>query len=167
YAPFASALDWEIAKWAKLRGPKRLGLSFKNAQELNKLIDTHLPGHPPFQRKEVLVGDEVCKVFYRDIIQCIRALFADPELSPHLIFAPERHYVDEDRGERIYHDMHTGSWWWSTQVAVERNTPGVTIIPILVSSDKTQLTHFQNKSAYPIYMTIGNIPKEIRRKTSS
>ena len=45
--------------------------------------------------------------------------------------------------------------------------PGATIIPVIISSDKTQLTLFRNKSAYPIYMTIGNIPKEIRRKPSS
>jgi hypothetical protein len=45
--------------------------------------------------------------------------------------------------------------------------PGATIIPIIISSDKTQLTLFRNKSAYPIYMTIGNIPKEIRKKPSS
>jgi hypothetical protein len=36
-----------------------------------------------------------------------------------------------------------------------------------VSTDKTQLTLFRNKSAYPVYLTIGNIPKEIRRKPSA
>jgi hypothetical protein len=50
------------------------------------------------------------------------------------------------------------------QRVVEANTPGATIIPIILSTDKTQLTQFRNKSAYPIYMTIGNIPKSIRRK---
>ncbi|KAH9164278.1 hypothetical protein EDB89DRAFT_2116298 [Lactarius sanguifluus] len=173
YAPFASSLDWQIAKWAKLRGPsstaftemmaiegvqERLGLTFKNTRELNDLVDSHLP--------EVLVGDEVCEVFYRDIIQCIRALFRDPDLAPYLIFAPEKHYIDDERTERMYHDMHTGSWWWTTQATVEKVTPGATIVPVLVSTDKTQLTLFRNKSAYPIYMTIGNIPKEVRRKTS-
>ncbi|KAG1821444.1 hypothetical protein EV424DRAFT_1472306 [Suillus variegatus] len=44
---------------------------------------------------------------------------------------------------------------------------GATIIPIIILSDKTQVTMFRNKSAYPIYLTIGNIPKEIRRKPSS
>lgn len=39
-------------------------------------------------------------------------------------------------------------------------------MPIILSSDKTQLTSFRNKSAYPLYLTIGNIPKEIRRKPS-
>src|SRR6202041_763924 len=43
-------------------------------------------------------------------------------------------------------------------------TSGATIIPIIISSDKTQLTLFRNKSAYPVYMTIGNIPKDICRK---
>ncbi|KAJ7743425.1 hypothetical protein B0H14DRAFT_2637464 [Mycena olivaceomarginata] len=62
--------------------------------------------------------------------------------------------------------MHTGKWWWSTQEAVEKDHPGATIIPIIISSDKTQLTVFGNKTAYPVYMSIGNIPKEIRRKPS-
>jgi hypothetical protein len=35
-----------------------------------------------------------------------------------------------------------------------------------MSSDKTQLTLFRNKLAYPIYMTIGNIPKDTHRKPS-
>ena len=44
--------------------------------------------------------------------------------------------------------------------------PGATIIPIMLSSDKTQLTQFRGKMAYPIYLIIGNIPKDIRRKPS-
>ena len=37
---------------------------------------------------------------------------------------------------------------------------------MLISSDKTQLTLFRGKTAYPVYLTIGNLPKEIRRKPS-
>ena len=44
--------------------------------------------------------------------------------------------------------------------------PGATVVPVIVSSDKTQLTHFRGKSAYPVYLTIGNVPKNIRRKPS-
>ncbi|KAF8267616.1 hypothetical protein EI94DRAFT_1771828 [Lactarius quietus] len=157
YAPFASQVDWEVAKWAKMCGPsstsftgvdvpEQLGLSFKNTWELNQIIDTHLPGHPPFQQKEIVVGGEVCELYFCDIIQCICALFKDPDLAPHLKYVPERHYNDEDREERVYHDMYTGTWWWSTQVMVEKVMPGAMIVP----------------SVYPIYMTIGNIPKQIR-----
>lgn len=51
---------------------------------------------------------------------------------------------------------------------MERETKkrNITIVPIIISSDKTQLTTFRNKSAYPVYMTIGNLPKHIRRKPS-
>jgi len=43
--------------------------------------------------------------------------------------------------------------------------PGATIAPVIVATDKTQLTQFSGgKSAYPVYLTIGNIPKALRRK---
>ena len=39
--------------------------------------------------------------------------------------------------------------------------------PVIIATDKTQLTQFSgNKSAYPIYLIIGNIPKSICRKPS-
>ena len=38
------------------------------------------------------------------------------------------------------------------------------MIPLIIASDKTQLTLFRGKAIYPIYLAIGNIPKEIRRK---
>jgi hypothetical protein len=37
---------------------------------------------------------------------------------------------------------------------------------VIISSDKTQLTLFRGKSAYPVYLTIGNVPKNICRKPS-
>lgn len=52
------------------------------------------------------------------------------------------------------------------QTELEKKHPGATIIPVIISSDKTQLTLFRNKSAYPVYITIGNLPKAIRRKGS-
>ena len=51
-------------------------------------------------------------------------------------------------------------------MAIERNKPGATIVPVILSSDKTQVTTFHSKQAYPVYLTIGNIPKNIRRKPS-
>jgi Plavaka transposase len=78
--------------------------------------------------------------------------------------------------------MYMGDWWWSVQVrhqilviictdkehqaTLEAHRPGATIIPVIVSSNKTLLTHFRDKMAYPIYLTIGNIPKEIHHKPS-
>jgi len=41
------------------------------------------------------------------------------------------------------------------------------LAPVIIATDKTKLTQFTGgKSAYPVYLTIGNIPKAIRRKPS-
>ncbi|THU76369.1 hypothetical protein K435DRAFT_704958 [Dendrothele bispora CBS 962.96] len=182
WAPFQSEIDWRIARWAKLRGPsstafsellaidgvaEKLGLSYSNTNELNLIIDNNLPSRPAFKRQEVVVQGQVFEVYFRDILECVKALYGDAEFAPYLKFAPERHFEDESCEEQLYHDMHTGQWWWSTQQAIDKNAgPGRTVLPIIISSDKTQITVFRNKTAYPIYLTLGNIPKEIRRKPS-
>ncbi|KAG2053928.1 hypothetical protein BDR06DRAFT_982598 [Suillus hirtellus] len=164
YAPFSSQMDWDIAKWAKLCGSSstaftdlleidgvsagaqlsdHLGLSYKNSKELDKIINNNLPGQLKFKHEQIIVAGEAFDVFYRDIIECIKVLYSDPDFADFLVFAPECHYTDEDQTIRLFHDMHTGQWWWDTQV-----------------------TMFRNKSAYPVYLTIGNIPKEIHQKPS-
>ncbi len=53
-----------------------------------------------------------------------------------------------------------------SQELLESQCPGATVVPLIVSTDKTLLTLFGGKMAYLVYMTIGNIPREIRRKPS-
>ncbi|KAJ6475468.1 hypothetical protein C8R45DRAFT_1102753 [Mycena sanguinolenta] len=163
YSPFTSKMDWEVARWAKLRGSGSTAFT-----DLLKIegVAAALGQRPKFTRSEVVVAGEVFELYSRNIIECVRALFGDTDFAPYLFVVPERHYADKDKTIRLYHNMHTAKWWWSTQKQVEKDNPGATIIPILLSSDKTQLTMFGNKLAYPVYMTIGNIPKEIRRKPS-
>jgi hypothetical protein len=44
---------------------------------------------------------------------------------------------------------------------------GAVIAPVILASDKTQLSQFRgDKQAWPVYLTIGNIEKETRRKPS-
>ncbi|KAG2110204.1 uncharacterized protein F5147DRAFT_651860 [Suillus discolor] len=62
--------------------------------------------------------------------------------------------------------MHTGKWWWEMQKKLDEHCSGGTIVPIIISLDKTQVTMFRIKTAYPVYLTIGNIPKEICHKLS-
>ncbi|KAH9169618.1 hypothetical protein EDB89DRAFT_1908390 [Lactarius sanguifluus] len=160
WAPFHSQCDWEIALWAKTRGPTssaltellripevsdRLGLSYGSAKELDRIIDT-LPGQPPIKREDFTVGDEPLAFYFWDVMQCIRSLYSDPEFMHELVFAPERHYSDPGRTCRIYSEMHTRDWWWAVQTSLESRQPG--------------------KAAYPVYLTIGNIPKAVRRKPS-
>ena len=110
--------------------------------------------------------NESFEVYFRDIIQCVQALYGHAAFSQYLVFAPERHYLDSDETIRVYHEMHTAKWWWHTQLELEKIKPGATIIPIIIATDKTQITTWGGKQAYPVYMTIGNLPKDIRRKPS-
>ncbi|KAI8971258.1 hypothetical protein BD414DRAFT_518074 [Trametes punicea] len=182
YHPFNSRFEWEVARWAKLRGSgstafldllaitgvaEKLELSFKNSRELNRIIDKELPpARPRFQRHEIIVAGESFEVYFRDILECTRSLYGDPEFAPLLLLVPEKHFTDKQESLRVYFDMNTGKWWWVTQNALEWDCPGATVIPVIISSDKMQLTQFGNKSAYPVYMTIGNLPKDIRCKPS-
>ena len=107
-----------ISNWLiDLQVAERLGLSFKNACELNAVIDKSLPGWPSFVREEIMVDGEIFNVHYRNIIACIRSLFSNPDFAAVLVFSPEKHYTDASKTTRMYHDMHTGKWWWSTQVS--------------------------------------------------
>ncbi|KAH9010812.1 hypothetical protein EDB84DRAFT_1590797 [Lactarius hengduanensis] len=134
----------------------RLELSYRNTRELNNIIDRELPGRPPFKCWDLLIGGETLHFYYRDIIQCLRSLYGDPEFARDMVFAPERHYTKRDRTCRVYSEMHTGDWWWAVQTSLESHRPGATVIPVILSSDKTQLTLFRGKAAYPILM--GYIP---------
>ncbi|KAG6875884.1 hypothetical protein C0992_001897 [Termitomyces sp. T32_za158] len=168
--------------WAKTCGPgstalnellsidgvcEALGLSFKNSAELNKIIDDKLPtGCPRFTRREVVVGGEAFVLYSQNVLECICALWGDSKFASLLQVAPEHHYVDSNCTIHLYHEMKTGKWWWRVQEEIEAREPGGTVIPIIISSDKTQLTLFGNKTAYMVYLTLGNLPKEIRRKPS-
>lgn len=50
------------------------------------------------------------------MLECVHALYGNPEFAPILVFAPEHHYADADKTTQLFHDMHTGKWWWETQV---------------------------------------------------
>ena len=96
---------------------EQLGLSYKTTLELNAIIDEKLPlRRPEFTHIETTVMGEKFDMYARDIKECVAALYGDPEHTRYLCFAPERHYADSDHTIRLYHDLHTGKWWWDMQV---------------------------------------------------
>ena len=58
-------------------------------------------------------------MYFRNVLECIAALYGDPEFARHLVYAPERHYSDPDMQNRVYGELHTGEWWWETQVELD------------------------------------------------
>ncbi|KAF8416429.1 hypothetical protein EV426DRAFT_541326, partial [Tirmania nivea] len=59
----------------------------------------------------------------------------------------------------------TSDWWWKTQ---DKHPENSIIVRIICTSDKAHLTNFSgDKLIWPLYMTIGNIPKDICRECST
>lgn len=153
---------------------EKLGLSFSNIKELHDIIDNDLPTRAEWKYTGITLDGynliEPSILWYRSIKECIQALIGGKEFKDLLQYTPEQHYPDEesasgdDREEcQIFTEMWTGRWWWRKQNLF----PGKTIVPMIFSSDKTQLTLFSgDKTAYPIYLTIGNIPGHLRRMPS-
>jgi hypothetical protein len=98
------------------------------------------------------------------------------------VLCPKKAYKDPDGKNRIFDEMWTGDWWWNLQVSIGIFTspcfaisigwwwhPGAvwgrgSIIPVILASDKTNLSNFTgDKTAWPVYLTIGNIEKSVHQ----
>ena len=170
--PFANAFDYQQARALSTQKKKwvddylRVGLdcfqttSFQSASELWELLrglDFGL-GSDSWLEAAGYHGTIYC----RDIFVCMKFLLGHLAFAEDLDFAPVQLFDSADN--RIYTEMNSGDWWWETQ---EHLPNGASIIPIILASDKTHLTNFSgDKSAWPLYMSIGNIHKDVRRTAS-
>ncbi|KAG8730952.1 hypothetical protein FRC10_002161, partial [Ceratobasidium sp. 414] len=192
-APFADWLEFEFVKWMVERdisqGSRekllklpiilaRARLSFGSSYTLNNLIDALPLAGPKWNVKAVkITGDklgpdgkpltEIVELWHRDILGIIQELLENHTYGKDLVFAPCEKWNDADHTERVYDEMWTGDWWKRLQES-GLLPPDATILPVILASDATHLTNFGGgKHAYPVYITLGNIPKAIRRQPNS
>ncbi|KAJ6548353.1 hypothetical protein B0H19DRAFT_1298935 [Mycena capillaripes] len=191
HAPFLDSDEWELASWlsknvsqtatdAYLKLPitqQRSRVSYHNNYTYLQKVD-QLPTGPGWKCEIVTAAgnrldenDEMMKedleLWMRDPVECIKELMGNPAFHDYMAYMPEHVYSDKTGAEssRIFDEMWTANWWWELQ---KRLPPGVVISPAIISLDKTHLTRFQgDKTAWPVYLTIGNISKDIRRQPSS
>jgi hypothetical protein len=187
YFPFQSATDFALAQWLlstgctkgdidRFFGDERLAqirqlLSFTSHDELMTRIRDIPYGikEDSWTVKEVEVGQDTIgstpnyyQLRYRNVTKVVEFLMGHRPFAKHLSYAPVRQFSGTGNDNRIYNEMHTADWWWRTQGEVP---DGATIVPILLATDKTMLTqHHGDESAWPIYLTIGNLDRETRRK---
>ncbi|EPQ50020.1 hypothetical protein GLOTRDRAFT_51190, partial [Gloeophyllum trabeum ATCC 11539] len=190
WGPFDDADEWELARWLvkNVRQTQtdeflKLGIireraapSYENNRQFLKKIDGLPTGGAGWSCHNVeIAGDlnddegmiqtEDVELWTRDPLVVIRELLGNPDFRNGMAYAPEHVYADANRARRIYDEMWTGDWWWKTQGKLPK---GSTIAPIILSSDKTKLSLQRgDKSAWPVYLTIGNIEKSVRRKPTA
>ncbi|KAG8773834.1 hypothetical protein FRC12_002290 [Ceratobasidium sp. 428] len=140
------------------------------ANDRQMLIDIDkLPRGASWDAKLILAGEgewEREEILYkRPVVDVIRDLLGNPAFARFMRYAPEKHWTSRARKSRVYGEMWTGKWWWRRQKWL-RDRNG-TIVPLIFSSDKTHMSKFSgNQEAYPVYLTIGNISKDIRRQAT-
>ncbi|KAH7312778.1 hypothetical protein B0J17DRAFT_585007 [Rhizoctonia solani] len=149
-------------------GQFRNKLPWHNSRALRKDIDK-LPHGPDWEVQPFKLtgnsGEEVAELWKRNPLEIIRALLQDKALRKYLQYVPQRHYTNANRASRRRSELWTADWLWNTQELI--NDVYATIISCIISLDETQLTNFAgNKKAHPVYLTIGNLPKRLRRRIS-
>ncbi len=188
--PFGSRHDWNLASWFSRAGCGKGDIEdyfkepdfFQNEDSTNShAIRTHIdlmrhiysipygiPGGDHWQQQEIRIKSQmkdgkaaVYFVKYRSVKECISFLLGFPPFAADMAFAPVRKFHG-DRAARVYDEMYTGEWWWETQ---DKLPPGATVVPIILATDKTLMTKLRgDQSAWPVYLTIGNLSRKVRRK---
>ncbi|KAG8737219.1 hypothetical protein FRC10_008451 [Ceratobasidium sp. 414] len=102
----------------------------------------------------------------RDVVGVVGDIMANPGFNGLMHFAAERHYTTEDCSNRVYGNPWTANWWWRTQYRIPDKS--ATIIPLIIASDRTRLSSMSGgQEGYPVYVSVANIDKSVRRQTSS
>ncbi|KAG8784203.1 hypothetical protein FRC12_018893 [Ceratobasidium sp. 428] len=126
-----------------------------------------LPTGPDWRTEDIVVGQgqdfESTHILHlRDIIEAARELVGARRFRRCMKWAPEHRFTSRNKKCQIYDEMSSGDWWWGMQCRI-RNKNG-TVVPLIVASDGTSLTNNANgPEAHPIYLSIGNISKTVRR----
>ncbi|KAK0477417.1 hypothetical protein IW261DRAFT_1634689 [Armillaria novae-zelandiae] len=195
FGPFQDDEEWELVKWLiKNMGHSaaeeflKLPMislhaqpQYKTKQQLYDCIDDLPQGEGTnwkcyeFEYKGDILDDkdpsntkmkkENLEMWFHNPLEIIHELIGNPVFKDVMAYAPIQLFTDPEGPNQVFNEMWMGEWWWKIQ---ERLPPGVTIAPLILSSDKTLLSQFcGNKTAWPIYLTIGNIAKDTRRQLSS
>jgi hypothetical protein len=95
-------------------------------------------------------------LFYRNIHHPTEYIFSLEHLSDKIILSPATATRYDDV---VFDDLHTSHWWSQMQSKVGNEK---VIIPLMLSSDATIVSGNCKTKAWPMYMTIGNVPKDLR-----
>lgn len=66
---------------------------------------------------------EKVELWLRDPVECVRELFSNPAFKEKIHYKPQKAYApsaDGSKTERVYSEMWTGRWWWTTQVSASQ-----------------------------------------------
>ncbi|KAI6028229.1 hypothetical protein EDC04DRAFT_2869150 [Pisolithus marmoratus] len=187
WVPFQNEGEWELAhflmknvgqtkmdEFLKLNIVWKSGILFDNACSFLKYVDRLHTGpgwscemidvEGNVMAKDRTLRHEQLELWQCNPIKCIQELMGNPAFWDVMSYVPECAYADTDGENHIYDEMWTGNWWWDMQA---RSPNGAVVVLVILSSDKTTLSQFSgDKKAWLVYLTIGNISKDVRCQVS-
>jgi len=196
WSPFSSAHGFKLASWfiegkvpksgineyflSGLGNASSAGYSSMHTLEnLLQALDPH-SAYLQWNEGQVDDGKQTLPFIYRNVLDCIRYLLRQITYRDDFIYAPRREY--DTNGQWIYAEMHTADWW--------RNLPVQPHNPFLSKQSLTETRrHFRqvrrlfrssrclirrisqtspgDKKAWPVYITLGNLPSGRRNSPTS
>ncbi|KAG9102712.1 hypothetical protein FRC06_001388 [Ceratobasidium sp. 370] len=132
-------------------------------------IDQFLLRGPKWRVKTFQVtsskGSEHADFWFRDGLDRILHLLAEPQFMNDMEYKPTKVYADPERQTRIYSETTSADRMWSLQNVI--NDDHATVVPTFFASDETALTVFvHEQKAHPVYLTIGNLANGVWRQVS-
>ncbi|KLO04020.1 hypothetical protein SCHPADRAFT_897360, partial [Schizopora paradoxa] len=139
--------------------------SFRSAKDLHDKIAV-LPQPPPWMSTIVSVdGGSTQKpitFYHRNAFQMFRFQYGNPLFAHHQSNVPVQIWND---GVQIFEGPMTGKLCWEIQNKIGA---GETLGLVILGSDKTALNKcYGDKKAHCVYMSCGNISKDLRMKGSA
>ncbi|KAG0698800.1 hypothetical protein DFH29DRAFT_983755 [Suillus ampliporus] len=128
-------LDWQVKDC--------LGLAYHNTHSV-----------PPAKWQSTFLAfadkpDHKHELHYRNPVDAIRTLLGNPAHAKDIIYKPATVFTDDTHSSRIYNEMWTGRWWHAIQCQS------------LLLLTKPSLQDSWHQNPYPVYLTLGNIPRAI------
>ncbi|KAG1879138.1 hypothetical protein F4604DRAFT_1880090 [Suillus subluteus] len=190
FYPFTSKEEWEIADFL-LRSPlsmaaineflalpmiRGLKLSFSTAKELRSRAEM-LPKGPSWKCQIIPSLHRTknpIRLFWRDPVECLEALFSNPLFHDKLDFVPRHVYTAAARLTRVYSEWLIGDSAWEFQALQSQVPRGATILGTILSSNKTNITTMTGaRVAHPLllgcdfHISLTNIRMQTCMKLSS
>ncbi|KAK7042241.1 hypothetical protein R3P38DRAFT_2512149 [Favolaschia claudopus] len=180
FYPFASKQEWEMASFMLRSGMsmadideflslqmvrEKLAFSFTSAKELRGRAEL-LPSGPSWKATTISLDNYPTKtpitLYYRDALECIQALLANPLVAQHIELTPKKLYRN---GRRYFSEWISSDGAWAMQAALP---DGATLLGVMGTSDKTNISVMNgDRVAHPFLVSLANIKSNFLMKASN
>ncbi|KAF8130555.1 hypothetical protein EV363DRAFT_1399062 [Boletus edulis] len=149
---------------------------FSNCSDLYDLIDRTRVGDIAWENFRVKYSgerpdhplpwmDDVYDVWMRDPESVIGQIIDNPGFTRLMDLTPFREF-ETASNDRRWQDFMSGDWAWEEAdiIAEDPATHGATLVPIILSSDKTTVSVATGQhDYYPLYLSVGNLHNTAHR----